>query len=115
MLRSEVYTRCIAIPLCPSRVFRHAALYVRSDASIECPEDLKGKRVGVGDYQMTAAVWVRGLLTHEYGVKPEDIVWVTGKPIRSIRPPDGVRWSPFRPTRRWRRCSSAGRSMPSFR
>jgi 4,5-dihydroxyphthalate decarboxylase len=47
--------------------------------------------VGVGDYQMTAAVWVRGFLTHEYGVMPEDIVWVTGKPIRSIKPPDGVR------------------------
>ena len=61
---------------------------MRSDATIESPEDLKGKRVGVGDYQMTAAVWVRGFLTHEYGVKPEDIVWVTGKPIRSIRPPD---------------------------
>jgi 4,5-dihydroxyphthalate decarboxylase len=51
---------------------------------------LKGKRVGVGDYQMTAAVWVRGFLTHEYGVTPKDIVWVTGKPIRSIRPPDGI-------------------------
>src|SRR5262245_28127469 len=91
ILRSEGDTRFIAIPVFPSRVFRHSALYVRSDASIECPEDLKGKRVGVGDYQMTAAVWVRGLLTHEYGVKQEDIVWVNGKPIRSIRPPDGVR------------------------
>jgi 4,5-dihydroxyphthalate decarboxylase len=64
---------------------------VRSDATIESPEYLKGKRVGVGDYQMTAAVWVRGFLAHEYGVKPEDIVWIAGKPIRSIRPPDGVR------------------------
>jgi 4,5-dihydroxyphthalate decarboxylase len=91
ILRSEGDTRFIAIPVFPSRIFRHSALYVRSDAAIESPEDLKGNRVGVGDYQMTAAVWVRGFLTHEYGVKPEDIVWVTGKPIRSIRPPDGVR------------------------
>jgi 4,5-dihydroxyphthalate decarboxylase len=44
---------------------------------------------------MTAAVWVRGFLTHEYGVTPNDIVWVTGKPIRSIKPPDGVRLEPI--------------------
>jgi 4,5-dihydroxyphthalate decarboxylase len=91
ILRSEGDTRFIAIPVFPSRIFRHSALYVRADSPIESPEDLKGKRVGVGDYQMTAAVWVRGLLTHEYGVKPEDVVWVTGKPIRSIKPPDGIR------------------------
>jgi 4,5-dihydroxyphthalate decarboxylase len=91
ILRSEGDTRFIALPVFPSRVFRHSALYVRSDATIESPEDLNGKRVGVGDYQMTAAVWVRGFLTHDYGVKPEDIVWVTGKPIRSIKPPDGIR------------------------
>jgi 4,5-dihydroxyphthalate decarboxylase len=91
ILRSEGDRRFIAIPVFPSRVFRHSALYVRSDASIEAPQDLEGKRVGVGDYQMTAAVWVRGLLTHEYGVKPEEIVWISGKPIRSIKPPDGIR------------------------
>lgn len=91
ILRSEGDTRFIAIPVFPSRVFRHSAIYVRADSDIEQPEDLKGKRVGVGDYQMTAAVWVRGLLMHEYGVTPQDIVWVVGKPIRSIKPPDGVR------------------------
>src|SRR5262245_9833540 len=108
ILRSEGDTRFIAIPVFPSRVFRHSALYVRSDATIEAPEDLKGKRVGVGDYQMTAAAWVRGFLAHEYcvktgavgcrgfpateyGGKAEDIAWAAGKPIRSIRPPDGVR------------------------
>ena len=91
ILRSEGDTRFIAIPVFPSRVFRHSALYVRANSGIEKPEDLEGKRVGVGDYQMTAAVWVRGLLRHEHGVAPEDIVWVTGKPIRSIKPPDGIR------------------------
>jgi 4,5-dihydroxyphthalate decarboxylase len=91
ILRSEGDTRFIAIPVFPSRVFRHSALYVRTDSPIEAPEDLKGKRVGVGDYQMTAAVWVRGLLTHEYGVSPKDIAWVAGKPIRAIKPPDGLR------------------------
>jgi 4,5-dihydroxyphthalate decarboxylase len=91
ILRSEGDARFIAIPVFPSRVFRHSALYVRADSPIDSPEDLKGKRVAVGDYQMTAAVWVRGLLTHEYGVKPEDIVWVTGQPIRSINLPDDLR------------------------
>jgi len=91
ILRSEGDTRFIAIPVFPSRTFRHSAVYVRADSNIEKPEDLKGKRVGVGDYQMTAAVWVRGFLTHEYGVTPEDINWVIGKPIRAIKPPDGVR------------------------
>ena len=95
ILRSEGDTRFIAIPVFPSRVFRHSAVYVRADSNIERPEELKGKRVGVGDYQMTAAVWVRGFLTHEYGVTPNDIVWVTGKPIRSIKPPDGVRLEPI--------------------
>jgi 4,5-dihydroxyphthalate decarboxylase len=91
ILRSEGDTRFIAIPVFPSRVFRHSALYVGANSSIERPEDLKGKRVGVGDYQMTAAVWVRGFLAHEYGVTPSDVVWVTGKPIRSIKPPDDIR------------------------
>jgi 4,5-dihydroxyphthalate decarboxylase len=72
ILRSEGDTRFIAIPVFPSRVFRHSAIYVRAQSNIEKPEDLKGKRVGVGDYQMTAAVWVRGLLMHEYGVIPAD-------------------------------------------
>jgi 4,5-dihydroxyphthalate decarboxylase len=90
ILRPEGDTRFIAIPVFPSRVFRHSAIYVRADSGIQTPQDLRGKRVGVGDYQMTAAVWVRGFLTHEYGVTPEDIVWVAGKPIRSIEPPDGI-------------------------
>jgi 4,5-dihydroxyphthalate decarboxylase len=90
-LRSEGDARFIAIPVFPSRVFRHSAVYVRADSGLERPEDLKGKRIGVGDYQMTAAVWVRGFLMHEYGVAPEEIAWVTGRPIRSIKPPDGIR------------------------
>jgi 4,5-dihydroxyphthalate decarboxylase len=91
ILRSEGDERFIAIPVFPSRIFRHSAIYLKSDSRIEKPEDLKGKRIGVGDYQMTAAVWVRGLLQHEYGVRPEDIQWVAGKPIRAIKPPEGIR------------------------
>jgi 4,5-dihydroxyphthalate decarboxylase len=91
ILRSEGDTRFVAIPVFPSRVFRHSAVYLRADSKIDKPQDLKGARVGVGDYQMTAAVWVRGFLTHEYGVMPHDIEWVTGRPIRPIKAPQGVK------------------------
>lgn len=91
ILRSEGDERFIAIPVFPSRIFRHSAVYLKEGSPLERPEDLRGKRVGVGDYQMTAAVWVRGFLQHEYGVRPEDISWVAGKPIRAIPPPQGIR------------------------
>src|SRR5580692_260617 len=95
ILRSEGDTRFIAIPVFPSRVFRHSAVYLRADSRIEKPQDLKGKRIGVGDYQMTAAVWVRGFLLHEYGVQPKDVTWVAGNPVRAIKPPEGVRIEPM--------------------
>jgi 4,5-dihydroxyphthalate decarboxylase len=68
----------VAIPAFPSRTFRHNAIYVNRTAGIARPEDLAGKRVGVPEYGMTAAVWARGMLQHEHGVKPADIYWVTG-------------------------------------
>ena len=91
ILRSEGDTRFIAIPVFPSRVFRHSAIYLRADSKIELPQELKGKRIGVGDYQMTAAVWVRGLLMHEHGVQPGEVTWVTGRSVRTIEPPKGIR------------------------
>jgi 4,5-dihydroxyphthalate decarboxylase len=95
ILRSEGDTRFIAIPVYPSRVFRQNALYVRADSPLRGPADLKGKRIGVGDYQMTAAVWLRGFLQHEYGVMPKDLTWVIGRPIRTIEPPCGIRLEPL--------------------
>lgn len=91
IVRSEGDDRFIAIPVFPSRVFRHSAVYLRANSEIETPADLKGKRIGVADYQMTAAVWVRGFLLHEYGVAPEDMTWVLGRPVRTIKPPEGIR------------------------
>src|ERR1700735_2563500 len=91
ILRSEGDTRFIAVPVFPSRVFRHSAVFLRADSKIEKPQDLTGTRIGVADYQMTAAVWVRGFLKHEYGVAPEDMSWVIGRPVRTIKPPEGLR------------------------
>jgi 4,5-dihydroxyphthalate decarboxylase len=91
ILRSEGDERFIAIPVFPSRVFRQNALYVRADSPLSDPRGLKGKRIGVGDYQMTAAVWTRGFLEHEYGVRASDVTWVVGRPIRAVRQPQEVR------------------------
>ncbi len=68
----------IAVPVFPSRAFRHTAIYIRKDRGIRRPADLKGKRVGVPEYQLTANVWARLLLKQEYGVDPADIAWVRG-------------------------------------
>ena len=68
----------MAIPVFPSRTFRHRCIFVHAFSGIERPEDLRGKRVGVPEYTMTASVWLRGLLQHEYGVAPEEIRWLQG-------------------------------------
>jgi 4,5-dihydroxyphthalate decarboxylase len=67
----------VAIPVFLSRAFRHTSIYVREDR-IKRPEDLKGARVGLPEYQLTANVWARGLLEDDYGVKPSDITWIRG-------------------------------------
>ena len=72
----------IAIPVFPSRVFRHGYFFINTEKGIAHPRDLKGKRGGVPEYSMTAAVYMRGLLEHEYGVKPNEIEWVQGRTDR---------------------------------
>ncbi len=67
----------VGVPVFPSRSFRHNSIYVRTDR-IKRPEDLKGRRLGVPEYQVTANVWTRAILEDEYGVKPSDVTWVRG-------------------------------------
>jgi 4,5-dihydroxyphthalate decarboxylase len=62
----------IAIPAFPSRFFRHSCIFINTKSGIKKPEDLKGKRVGVPEYQMTAPVWIRGILSDDHGVKVTD-------------------------------------------
>ena len=66
----------IGIPVFPSRMFRHGAIYIRTDRGIDTPQDLIGRRVGIPEWQLTALVWTRALLADEYGVQPSDLKWV---------------------------------------
>ena len=68
----------IAIPVFPSRVFRHGSIFVSAKSGIRVPRDLVGKRVGVPEYQMTAPVWIRGILADEHGVKAESVEYFSG-------------------------------------
>ena len=68
----------IAIPVFPSRSFRHSCIYVSSASGIREPRELAGRRIGTPEYQMTATVWIRGLLADEYGVDPAGVEYFTG-------------------------------------
>lgn len=94
----------IAIPVFPSRFFRHSSIYVSSAAGIASPRDLVGKRVGNPEYQMTAPVWIRGILADEYGVAVDSVTYVTGgeeEPGRSeklrLDLPPNIRVEPIGP------------------
>ncbi len=68
----------VAIPVFPSRVFRHGFIAINRGSGIKTPRDLEGKRIGVPLHTMTAAIWIRGHLQHEYGVDLSTIHWVQG-------------------------------------
>ncbi|MGY8993238.1 MAG: hypothetical protein ACKVK8_03700 [Rhodospirillales bacterium] len=72
---TNLYT---AIPVYPSRSFRHSAIYVRADAGIERPEDLIGRNIGGSEWQLTANVWARGILSDDYGVSVDKVHWYFG-------------------------------------
>ena len=80
----------VGVPAFVSRLFRHSAVYIRTDRGIKHPSDLKGKVIGLPEYQITAVVWLRGIMQDEYGVKPTDISWRQGgieEPGRTERTP----------------------------
>lgn len=68
----------VALPVFPSRMFRHGFICVRKDGPVQAPRDLEGRRVGVPLYTQTAAIWIRGLLADEYGVDCNSLRWVEG-------------------------------------
>jgi 4,5-dihydroxyphthalate decarboxylase len=68
----------IAIPVFPSRSFRHSCIFINRASGIREPKDLIGKRVGVPEYQLTAPVWIRGILSDEYGVSAASVSYFTG-------------------------------------
>lgn len=68
----------VGVPVFLSRAFRHTAIYIRTDRGIRQPADLRGRRIGVPEYQLTANVWVRAMLEDDYGVLPSDVQWVRG-------------------------------------
>ena len=70
--------RFIAIPVFTSRFFRHSCVYINANKGIEKPEDLRGKIIGVPEYQLTAALWLRGIFQHFYGVAPNEMHWRFG-------------------------------------
>ena len=78
MMVSRGDDRLVGIPVFPSRAFRQSQIYVHAGAGIEKPQDLAGRRVGVPEYQMTAALWIRAVLEHDYGVPPSAVRWQTG-------------------------------------
>jgi 4,5-dihydroxyphthalate decarboxylase len=85
-------TSVAAIPVFPSRVFRHSAIYVTSLSSVR---DLAGARIGIPEWFQTAGVWARGILAHEYRLRLEDITWVQAglnEPGRreQFSPPAGI-------------------------
>lgn len=76
-LRGNGDTRYVAIPVFPSRSFRHSQIYVHSGSGISEPADLRGRRVAIPEYHMTAAVWMRAFLESDFGVRPSEVEWIT--------------------------------------
>ena len=88
----------VAVPIALSKIFRHSCIYVRTDAGIKTPQDLRGKRVGTTQLGSTGTVFMNGMMQHEYGVALEDIHWFIGgldsptsRPVIALNLPEKVK------------------------
>jgi 4,5-dihydroxyphthalate decarboxylase len=77
----------VAVPVALSKIFRHSCIYVRKDAGIKTPQDLRGKRVGTSQYSSTGLVFMRGMLQDDYGLRSEDMHWFMGGLNTFVEPP----------------------------
>jgi 4,5-dihydroxyphthalate decarboxylase len=77
----------VAVPVALSKIFRHSCIYVRRGAGISTPQDLKGKRVGTSQWGSTGLVFMRGMLQHDYGIRPQDMHWFMGGLNTFVEPP----------------------------
>jgi 4,5-dihydroxyphthalate decarboxylase len=89
----------VAVPVALSKIFRHSCIYVRTDAGIRSPQDLRGKRVGATQLGSTGIIFMNGMMQHEYGVGPEDIQWFIGgldspitRPVIPLNLPDKIKF-----------------------
>ena len=87
----------VAIPVFPSRVFRHGYVFINRHAGIVAPKDLEGRRIGVQEYRQTAGVWVRGILADEYGIDLAGVRWLEGGVNTPRKPDDDMDLRPVRP------------------
>jgi 4,5-dihydroxyphthalate decarboxylase len=76
----------VAIPVFPSRFFRHSCIYINANSGVRDPKDLTGKRIGNPEYQMTAPVWIRGIMSDEYGVPVTSATYFSGGEEEPGRP-----------------------------
>lgn len=100
-LISQGDTSLTAIPVFPSRIFRHSSIYIRRDGPVRSPADLAGKRIGLPEWAQTAAVYSRGFMAHQYGIDLTGIDWVqagVNEPGRSekvaLSLPRGIKLTP---------------------
>ena len=97
MIAKSQGAEMIAIPVFPARRFMHAQLFVHADAGVKEPKDLVGKRIGVGEYQQTAALWTRRILEHDFGVSQYKVDWFMERTVElshggatGFTPPKGI-------------------------
>jgi 4,5-dihydroxyphthalate decarboxylase len=97
MITKSQGTDMIALPVFPARRFMHTQLFIHTDSGVKEPGDLVGKKIGVGEYQQTAALWTRRILEHDFGVSQYKVDWFMERTeelshggATGFRPPQGI-------------------------